>query len=63
MLVHAAGVPLALVLEGGYGPSHGAAVHSILAALTSEGQMNITGIPSEQTKTVVSWLKSEHHLA
>lgn len=62
MLAQAAGVPLALVLEGGYGPSHGAAVRSIFAALTSEGQIQKGTIPSEQTKTVVSWLKKEHHL-
>jgi acetoin utilization deacetylase AcuC-like enzyme len=62
MVVHAAGVPLALVLEGGYGPSHGAAVRSIIAALTSEGQINFQGIPTEHTNKVVSWLKSEHHL-
>jgi acetoin utilization deacetylase AcuC-like enzyme len=63
MLVHAAGVPLALVLEGGYGPSHGAAVHSIFTALTSDGETNFGGIPSEQTKNVVSRLKTEHHLS
>ncbi len=62
MLVHAAGTPLALVLEGGYGPSHGRAVRSIFTALTSDGQTNFTGTPSEQTQTVVSLLKKEHHL-
>jgi acetoin utilization deacetylase AcuC-like enzyme len=62
MVVHAAGVPLALVLEGGYGPSHGAAVRSIIEALTSEGRINFKGIPTEHTNKVVSWLKSEHHL-
>ncbi len=29
-------IPLALVLEGGYGPSHGAAIHSIFTALKGE---------------------------
>ncbi|HZK30901.1 MAG TPA: histone deacetylase, partial [Methanoregula sp.] len=62
MLVHAAGVPLALVLEGGYGPSHGEAVRSIFAALMSEGAVNTRGIPSGHTKSVVSYLKSEHDL-
>jgi acetoin utilization deacetylase AcuC-like enzyme len=62
MLVHASGVPLALVLEGGYSPMHGAAIHHIFAALTSDGEVNEPEIPSERTRTMVSWLKSEHHL-
>ncbi|MCK9591693.1 MAG: histone deacetylase [Methanoregula sp.] len=62
MLARAAGVPLALVLEGGYSPSHGAAVHHIFTALTSGGRVDEQGIPSERTQTVVSRLKSEHHL-
>jgi acetoin utilization deacetylase AcuC-like enzyme len=62
ILVHAARVPLALVLEGGYGPSHGKAVHSIFAALMSEGPVNSQGTPSGHTKSVVSYLKSEHDL-
>ena len=45
MLVHAARVPLALVLEGGYGPSHGEAVRSIFAALMSEGPVNTREFP------------------
>ncbi len=63
MLARAARVPLALVLEGGYGPSHGAAIHHIFRALSSDGKVNVQGIPSEQTQTLVSWLKSEHRLA
>ena len=35
-LIRAAGRPLALVLEGGYGPSHGKAVSCIFSALRSE---------------------------
>lgn len=62
LIAHAAGVPLALVLEGGYGPSQGAAVHSIFSALTSEGLIHNPGDPSAQTKGVVSWLKTEHNL-
>ena len=62
MLVHAAGVPLALVLEGGYSPSHGAAMHHIFAGLTSDGTVNASGIPSERTQTIVSLLKSAHRL-
>ena len=62
MLVNAARVPLALVLEGGYSPSHGEAVHRIFAALTSDGKEKAPGIPSERTKTMVSVLKTVHHL-
>ncbi len=62
MLVHAAGVPLALVLEGGYGPSHGDAVRSVFSGLTSDGQITGQGIPSGHTKNIVSRLKSEHHI-
>jgi acetoin utilization deacetylase AcuC-like enzyme len=62
MLTRAAGVPLALVLEGGYSPSHGEAVHHIFAALTSDGEVDVQGVASERTQTIVSWLKSEHRL-
>jgi len=62
MLAHGSGLPLALVLEGGYSPSHGAAIHHIFAGLTSEGSVNARGIPSERTRKVVSMLKSAHHL-
>ena len=62
MLAHAAGVPLAMVLEGGYSPSHGEAIHHIFNSLISDGKDTVQGLPSERTQTVVSWLKSEHHL-
>jgi acetoin utilization deacetylase AcuC-like enzyme len=62
MLVWAAGIPLALVLEGGYSQSHGEAIHHIFAALTSDGKMNAPGIPSGRTQTIVSLLKSEHRI-
>jgi acetoin utilization deacetylase AcuC-like enzyme len=62
MLVRAAGIPLALVLEGGYGPSHGAAVRHIFTALTSDGEVHVPPPPSERSRRVVSYLKAEHHL-
>jgi acetoin utilization deacetylase AcuC-like enzyme len=62
MLVRAAGVPLALVLEGGYGPSHGAAVRHIFTALMTDGEVQVPQFPSEQTREIVSYLKAEHHL-
>ena len=63
MLTGAAGVPLALVLEGGYSRSHGAAIHHIFAGLTSGSKVNASGIPSERTKRLVSRLKSVHRLS
>jgi len=63
MIARAAGVPLALVLEGGYSQSHGAAVHHIFAGLISESEVNAPGIPSERTKKLVSRLKSVHRIS
>jgi acetoin utilization deacetylase AcuC-like enzyme len=64
IIARAAGVPLALVLEGGYSPSHGAAVHHIFAALTSEdGEINAPGLPSERTHRLVLWLKTVNRLS
>jgi len=67
ILKQAAGVPLALVLEGGYGPSNGDAVSYILAALASEnpdpGWDTPTGVaagPSESTRAILSVLKKIH---
>jgi acetoin utilization deacetylase AcuC-like enzyme len=62
MLARAAGIPLALVLEGGYSQSHGEAIHHIFNSLIFDGKDNVEGLPSERTQTIVSWLKSEHHL-
>jgi acetoin utilization deacetylase AcuC-like enzyme len=62
MLVDAGGVPLAMVLEGGYSPSHGEAIHHIFNSLMSDRKNTVQGLPSERTQTMVSLLKSEHHL-
>jgi acetoin utilization deacetylase AcuC-like enzyme len=62
LIARAAHVPLALVLEGGYSPSHGEAIHHIFKALTSEGEVNEPGTPSGPAQTLVSRLKSEHSL-
>jgi acetoin utilization deacetylase AcuC-like enzyme len=62
MLAQATGVPLAMVLEGGYSPSHGEAIHHIFSSLMSDGKDIVQGLPSERTQTIVSWLKSEHHI-
>lgn len=57
--------PLALVLEGGYGPSHGEAVRYIISALTREdvisGLDNPPALPA--TRALVSLLKKYHGLS
>lgn len=74
VLVHiltlAAGVPLALVLEGGYGPSNGEAVSHILAALASENPDSTydtsAGVPPgplESTQLILSVFKKIHRLS
>ena len=59
-LMQAADRPLALVLEGGYGPSHGQAISSIFSALRS-GRGTLEGCPgepSESTKQTIAALRS-----
>jgi acetoin utilization deacetylase AcuC-like enzyme len=51
-----AGVPLALVLEGGYGPSLGPAVSSIFNALVGDYPEYQTGEARDSTKRVASQL-------
>jgi len=62
MVARAAGVSLALVLEGGYSPSHGVAVGHIFTALTDEATVSVPEMPSERTQKMVAFLKAEHHL-
>jgi acetoin utilization deacetylase AcuC-like enzyme len=61
----AAGIPLALVLEGGYGNSHGLAISHIFAALRQKGSRSYdsSGSPLESTTRTVSVLKKVHRLA
>jgi acetoin utilization deacetylase AcuC-like enzyme len=49
--------PLALVLEGGYGPSIGLSVRAIFRALQGENPEYREGAPKESTKRVVSELR------
>ena len=51
-----AGVPLALVLEGGYGPSLGPAVSSVFNALAGVCPEYEPGEARDSTKRVVSQL-------
>ena len=57
-----AGCPLALVLEGGYGPSHGDAVSHIFSALQKPDERPVPGTPKESTQKLVSLLKKVHRL-
>ena len=56
-LLEAGGLPLALVLEGGYGPSHGAAVAEIFRVLGGGAPPAPRGSPSETTERVIGALK------
>ncbi len=52
-LLEVAARPLALVLEGGYGPRHGEAVAAILRALKGEeGRHEMTGVPGREARLV-----------
>ena len=57
-----AGCPLAFVLEGGYGPSHGDAVSHIFSALHQPEERTVPGTPKESTQKLVSLLKKVHRL-
>jgi acetoin utilization deacetylase AcuC-like enzyme len=59
----AAGTPLALVLEGGYGVSHGAAVRNIFSALRSDKEVSVPEMSHRSTQNRVALLKKVHHLA
>ena len=56
-LMKAGGLPLALVLEGGYGPSHGAAVREIFRVLGGGFPEKRDGVPGERTMRVIEALK------
>jgi len=60
-LIKEAGVlPLALVLEGGYGPSHGQAINHIFRALCGRHYEVTDGLPRPSTRQVVERLKKLH---
>lgn len=65
LLLQAADCPLALVLEGGYGPSHGEAISCIFSALWSGHDVDtdrITGVPFQSTRLTIAELGSHLHL-
>ena len=55
-LMRAGGLPLALVLEGGYGPSHGAAIREIIRVLGGGIPEKKEGTPGERTVRVIEAL-------
>ncbi|WP_321507422.1 histone deacetylase [uncultured Methanoregula sp.] len=61
--LEAADCPTALVLEGGYGPSHGAAVNSIFSVLKGDvPKGNTGGMPGRDAIETVARLKKLHRL-
>jgi acetoin utilization deacetylase AcuC-like enzyme len=56
-LMKAGGLPLAMVLEGGYGPSHGAAIREIFRVLDGGVPEKRDGAPMESTVRVIRALK------
>lgn len=56
-------MPLALVLEGGYGPSHGAAVRHIFGALGGTRSARTDRAPAKRTTALVAKLRTIHDLS
>lgn len=54
---------MALVLEGGYGPSHGAAISHIFAALKKPVKIAAGEPPRPQTRAIVDLAKKVHRLS
>ena len=61
LLAEATETPLALVLEGGYGQSHGESISCIYAALDRGAEIPVTS-PREHTRRVVDLLRKVHRL-
>jgi len=57
------GCSLALVLEGGYGPSHGEAISRIFSAFRHPAAEASSGTPGAATGKLVSLLKKVHRLS
>jgi acetoin utilization deacetylase AcuC-like enzyme len=63
LVLDATDMPLALVLEGGYGPSHGMAVRNIFGALDGTRFACGTRKPGKKTTGLVSRLRKIHDLS
>jgi len=57
MVRDAIGLPIALVLEGGYGPSHGDAIRHIFSSLHGSPVPPHQGEPRRTTRDIVAALK------
>ena len=62
-VLDATGLPVALVLEGGYGPSHGAAVRNIFSALSGTRFPPGNRAPGKKTTGLVTKLRNLHCLS
>jgi len=64
LIREAAEGPLALILEGGYAPSHGEAVRQIISALSQGRDIPVSDIPpaARETQSIVLQLKKYHGL-
>jgi acetoin utilization deacetylase AcuC-like enzyme len=62
LVLDTTGMPLALVLEGGYGPSLGLGVRNILDALDGARPKCSTRTPGKKTEDLVAKLKETHNL-
>jgi acetoin utilization deacetylase AcuC-like enzyme len=62
-LLDVTGMPFALVLEGGYGPSHGTAVRNIFDALAGTRFKPGNKTPGKKTPAVISRLQRIHNLS
>jgi acetoin utilization deacetylase AcuC-like enzyme len=62
LVLDATGMPLTLVLEGGYGPSHAAAVRNIFDALGGKRFACGDNAPNKKTIGLVSRLQRVHNL-
>lgn len=62
LLMQVVDCPLALVLEGGYGTSHGEAISAIFSALRSGGDPGTVGVPRDSTRKTIAALKTHLHL-
>jgi hypothetical protein len=62
LLLEETGMPLSLVLEGGYGPSHGTAVGEILRALGGTRLPCRDIPPGKKTPGIIAQIRKIHGL-
>jgi acetoin utilization deacetylase AcuC-like enzyme len=62
ILLDATTQPLALVLEGGYGPSHPAAIREIFSAIAGRREEREMPAPGRKTCELVDRLRKLHHI-